>query len=75
MKMPAFLQFSQTHIKFKILEAVCVCVCACARVHVCVFDKKRVGTHFHISWKASSGHALDVPNCQPWDIKLSTSMP
>ena len=47
MKMPAFSQFYQIHIEFKILKAVCVCVCVCARTRaqVCVFDKKRIGTH------------------------------
>lgn len=47
MKMPAFSQFYQIHIEFKILKAVCVfaCVCARTRAHVCVFDKKRIGTH------------------------------
>ena len=32
--MAAFLQFSQTHIEFKILKAECVCVCT--RVCTCV---------------------------------------
>lgn len=48
MKMPAFSQFYQIHIEFKISrQCVCVfaCVCARTRAHVCVFDKKRIGTH------------------------------
>ena len=41
MKMPAFSQFYQIHIEFKILKAVCVCVCVHAHVHkyVCLTRK------------------------------------